>query len=138
MANIMGRDHTMVESALKDVAFCAPKQAKAAPKKADVVVHLDTKGVVVSSNPAWNACVTGHVTLDMIRSNTDTYMHRQGSVEKEIAMTCRDYHRGDVSLWQHPDYPGLEVKLDGKGRLVGGLPTGYIAKKDVKENVAAK
>lgn len=139
MAGLMNRDDTMILSALKDPAFCAPKQAAAPVKKADVIIHLDAKGIVVSSNPVWNACVSGRdLTLSLIRSNEDTYVHRQGTVRKEFAMTCRDYHRGDVSMWQHPDHPGLEIELDTKGRLVGGLPAGYIAKRNVSESVATK
>lgn len=140
IASIMGRDANMIASALKDPAFCAPKQAAAPVKKADVIVHLNSKGVVVSTNPVWNACVSGQdLTLDLIKSNEDTYVHRQGTISKEFAMTCRDYHRGDVSMWQHPDYPGLEIQLDTKGRLVGGLPTGFVAKKDLTNaNVATK
>ena len=139
MAGVMNRDDTMILSALKDPAFCAPKQAAAPVKKADVIIHLNPKGIVVSSNPVWNACVSGeNLTLAFIKSNLDTYMHRQGSVEKLFPMTCRDYHRGVVSMWQHPDHPGLEIELDTKGRLVGGLPVGYIAKRDIKDNVATK
>lgn len=137
VAIILGRQPAIVTSALKDRAFCAPKQVAAPVKKADVIVHLNTKGVVVSMNPVWNACVSGqNLTLDLIRSNADTFVHRQGTISKEFAMTCRDYHRGDVSMWQHPDYPGLEIQLDDKGRLIGGLPRGFTAKKEtVQKNL---
>lgn len=139
MASIMDRDASMISIALKDPSFCAPAQAAAPVKKADIIVHLNPKGIVVTSNPVWNACVTGqNLTLDLIKSNEDTYLHRQGRISKEFAMTCRDYHRGEVSMWQHPDYPGLAVKLDSKGRLIGGLPAGFVAKRDIKENVASK
>lgn len=136
MAGLMNRDRSMILSALKDPAFCAPKQAAAPVKKAKVIIHLNTKGIVVSTNPVWNACVTGrNITLDLIRSNKDTYLHRQGSVMKKFAKTCRDYHRGDVSMWEHPDFPDLRMKLDSKGRLVGGLPTPYVAVKNSAQNV---
>lgn len=137
MAIILGREPAMVTPALKDPAFCALKKAAAPVKKADAIVHLDTKGVVVSTNPVWNACVSGQdLTLYLIKSNEDTFIHRQGTISKEFAMTCRDYHRGDVSMWQHPDYPGLEIQLDDKGRLIGGLPRGFTAKKEtVQKNL---
>ncbi len=139
MAGLMDRDAGMVTSALKDSTFCAPKQAAAPVKKADIIVHQNSKGVVVSTNPVWNSCVSGQgLTLALIRSNTDTYLHRQGTIRKTFAKTCRDYHRGDVSMWDHPDYPGLVIKLDSSGRLAGGLPIGFIAKKDVLEKVASK
>lgn len=139
MENLMNRDHTIILSVLKDPTFCAPNQAAAPVKKADVIVRLSTKGIVISSNPVWNACVTDkNLTRDLIRSNTDTVTHRQGRVVTTRAKTCRDYHRGDLSMWQHPDFPDLRMKLDSKGRLVGGLPAGYIAKRDIKENVATK
>lgn len=140
MANLMGRDATQVIAALKDPAFCAP-EAEAAVKTAEpVAVRVNKKGIVVSTNPVWNACVTGNkVSLGLIRANQDTYQHRQGAIEKDIPMTCRDYHRGDVNVWLHPDFPNLELTLDGKGRLVSDLPLGYIAVRDgAASNVVQK
>ncbi len=140
MANLMGRDAAQVIAALKDPSFCAPK-AEAAVKTAEpVALRVNKKGIVVSTNPVWNACVTGKkVSLGLIRANQDTYQHRQGAVEKDIPMTCRDYHRGDVNVWNHPDFPNLEITLDGKGRLIGDLPLGYIAVRDgAASNVVQK
>ncbi len=140
MANLMGRDAAQVIAALKDPAFCAPK-AEAAVKTAEpVAVRVNKKGIVVSTNPVWNACVTGNkVSLGLIRANQDTYQHRQGAIEKDIPMTCRDYHRGDLNVWLHPDFPNLELTLDGKGRLVSDLPLGYIAVRDgAASNVVQK
>ncbi len=140
IARILGRDPAMVTSVLKDRTFCRTRELPLVSRKADVIVRLNAKGVVVSTNPVWNACVSGeNLTLDLIKSNTDIYMHRQANVSKKFAMTCRDYHRGNVSMWQHPDYPDLEIQLDHKGRLVGGLPFGFTAKKDsVQKNVASQ
>ncbi len=136
MAEISGRDTKQIMPALKDPAFCAARVLHTSINKADRIVHLNSKNIVVSTNPVWNACVSGvPVSLALIRSNQDTFAHRQGSLRTLFAKTCRDYHRGDISMWQHPDFPGLEVQLDAKGRLLGGLPTGFIVKKDVKKSV---
>ena len=48
----------------------------------------------------------------------------------DIPLTCRDYHRGHLAIWHHPDFPDLEVTLDSKGRILGGVPTGYIVVRD--------
>ncbi len=99
---------------------------------------MNKNGVVLSSNPVWNVCASGKpVSLGLIRSNTDTVSIRRGHMKKEIPMTCRDYHMGDVSVWSHPDFPGLAMTLDKKGRIVGGLPAGYIAVRDSATPIAA-
>ncbi len=133
VAEIMHRDISQITPALKDPAFCLPQRNALRVRKTVAIVHLNAKGVVMSRNPVWNACVTGRsVSLALIRSNKEYFIHRQGSHRKLLAKTCRDYHRGNTSLWQHPDFPDLEVHLDAKGRLLGGVPTGYILKKDVR------
>lgn len=134
MADIINRDAGQIMPALKDPSYCSQRSAPARVRKADIIVHLNKRGTVVSQNPVWNACVSGtDLPLALIRSNKDTIMHRQGSLRKIFVRTCRDYHRGDLDLWQHPDYPGLEMQLDSKGRLLSGLPNGFVAKKDVKD-----
>lgn len=137
MASTMGRDVAIVTSVLKDATFCESRKSVSVFRKADVIVHINSQGVVFSTNPVWNACVSGqNLTLELIRRNEDVYVHRQRLVSKNIAKSCRDYHRGDVSMWEHPDYPDLEIQLDAKGRLIGGLPIGYTTKKDTpKKNL---
>ncbi len=139
MAEISGRETKLIMPALKDPAFCASRPLTASVRRAEMIVHLNAKNIVVSTNPVWNACVSGTpLSVALIRSNRDTFAHRQGSTRKTFAKTCRDYHRGDQHLWQHPDFPNLEVQLDAKGRLLGGVPTGFIIKKDVKKTVATR
>lgn len=140
MALLMGREASQVIDALKDPLFCAPEQAAAPKKIAPIAVHLTKDGVVVSTNPVWNACVTGKgLTKALIMSNEDTNMHRQGSIEKFIPKTCDDYMRWtDASMVEHVDHNGLVLKLDKKGRLVGELPTGYVAVKDGKADIVKK
>lgn len=94
-------------------------------------VRLSSEGVVRSTNPVWNVCISGHsVSLGLIRHNRETYHYRRGHVKKEIPLSCRDYHTGDIAVWSHPDFPGLEVTLDAKGHLKGGIQQGYIAVRD--------
>ncbi len=108
----------------------------AAKKFESKTIRLSVAGVVRSTNPVWNVCVSGHsIPLGLIRRNRDTYHYRRGHVKKEIPFTCRDYHRGDVSVWSHPDFPDLQLTLDSKGHLKGGIQEGYIA---VRDNPHAK
>ncbi len=139
MADIMGRDVSQIMPALKDPFFCLPRQAATKRSKADVIVHLNVKNVVVSTNAVWNACVSReNLTRDLIRTNKDTFVRRQRTVSKKIPLSCRDYHRGDLGMWRHPDFPGLEIQLDSRGRLLGGLPTGFVARQNVKEPMAGR
>lgn len=134
MARIMGRHAKQILPILKDSAFCAPSFRGDSKRKADIMVHIAPGGSVVSSNPVWNACVRGEsVSRVLIRSNEDFSLYHRGRVSKKIPFTCRDYHRGDVHLWQHPDFPGLEIHLDERGRLLGGLPAGFALRKDARE-----
>jgi len=116
-------------TALLDASTCGSSQAMVPQKKVSpVAVHVDRDGYVVSTNPVWNACTSGKgLTLELIRSNTDKVEQRDGNGRP---MTCADYHKNDVNLWNHPDYPGLQVQLNNKGKLIGDLPTGYIVKRD--------
>lgn len=134
MARIMGRHAEQVMPALKDSSFCESHASRSPRKKVPAVVHLTKNGVVVSTNPVWNACVTSErLTRDLIRSNRDIIVVHRGNISKKIPLTCRDYHRGDVHLWQHPDFPELEIQLDEKGRLLGGVPAGFVVRTDVKK-----
>lgn len=92
-----------------------------------VFLPVDAYGFPHSSNPVWNACVRGQgLSIDLIRSNHDTFLHRQGRIRLQIPWTCRDYHRGSLNIWLYPDVPGSQVLLDSRGRFVqiiqgGGL-----------------
>jgi hypothetical protein len=126
---IIGRDPDTVMTALLDASTCGSSQAMVPQKKVSpVAVHVDRDGYVVSTHPVWNACTSAKgLTLELIRSNTDKVEQRDGNGRP---MTCADYHKNDVNLWNHPDYPGLQVQLNNKGKLIGDLPTGYIVKRD--------
>ncbi len=105
--------------------------------KSPFILRLRQDGVVVSSNPVWNVCVSGApIRLGLIRHNRDTYHHRRGHMHRDIPLTCRDYHRGDTSVWKHPDFPELELTLDARGHVVAGIPSGFIAVRDQASLVA--
>lgn len=96
------------------------------------IVLVDQEGFAVSTNPVWNACVRGErVFVGFIHTNRDVYIHRQGRIRKEIPMTCRDYHRGNVSVWKHPDFLDAELYLDSKGKLLGVLTQGFIVRSEL-------
>lgn len=94
------------------------------------ILKINRKGVIVSSNPVWNACIQNEpLTASFIKSNTDGAMHRQARVRVFRPYSCRDYHRGDLRLWRYPDDPSIELVLDKRGRLLGDPPVGYILQK---------
>lgn len=115
--------------------YCDPPMiAKAAPKPL-TVIHLDTLGAVVSENPVWNACVRGSgITSALIKSNQDRSLQRTGRQRTWIPWSCRDYHKGPVDVWTHPDHPELSMVLDEHGKLVSALPVGYLAVKSAKQS----
>jgi len=91
------------------------------------LLELDQKGSVVSSNPVWNACIRNTpMTGVFVRSNTDTFIHRQRSIIVKIPLSCRDYHRGQLKVWTYPDDPSVHLVLDSRGRLLGDAPIGYV------------
>ena len=94
------------------------------------IIHLDKQGAVVSGNPVWNACIRGTgITSALIKSNQDRSLQRTGHQRTWIPWSCRDYHKGKIDVWQHPDYPELSLVLDEHGRLMSALPVGYLAVK---------
>lgn len=134
----LGRPSALIKEALEDAHFCETPPQGESVQTPVMEVHLRRDGVVVSSNLVWNVCVAGGpIGKDLIMRNRDTFEHRRGHVHRRIPYSCRDYHRGDRALWRHPDVPDLEVMLDDRGRLVGGLPWGYIAVRDIV-GIAAK
>ncbi len=95
------------------------------------IIRLQKNGVVRSSNPVWNVCISGQpIRKGLIMKNTDVFEYRRGHLHMHIPFTCRDYHRGDLKVWKHPDFPNVELLLDGKGRLIGGVPFSFIAVRD--------
>lgn len=127
----LGRPSALIKQALENDHFCDSPFMIEAPHHSPVAIHVNKDGVVLSDNPVWNACIAGGpISKDLIMSNRDTFEHRRGHVHRRIPYSCRDYHRGDRALWRHPDVPDLKVMLDDRGRLIGGVPTGYIAVRD--------
>ena len=140
LATALGRaDSSPVERALFDISFCKTETQRVVSSYRPKEIRLSKSGVVISKNPVWNACISGErLDATMIRQNTDTYEHRNGKVRKRIPLTCRDYHRGRVEIWRHPDFSDIELTLDTKGRLVGGVPLGFIAIRDSTEQIVQK
>lgn len=95
------------------------------------ILRLTKDGVVRSRNPVWNVCISGKpIRKGLVMRNVDTFEYRRGHVRLRIPFTCRDYHRGNLSVWRHPDFQDLDMFLDAKGRLIGGVPFPYIAVRD--------
>lgn len=95
------------------------------------ILRLKNNGVVRSSNPVWNVCVSGKpIRKGLVMRNIDTFDYRRAHVHKVIPLSCRDYHRGALNIWKHPDFHDLQLLLDSNGSLLGGLPYGYIAVRD--------
>ncbi len=95
------------------------------------VLRLKKNGVVRSSNPVWNVCVSGKpIRKGLVSRNVDSVEYRRGHLHKKIPFSCRDYHRGALNIWEHPDFYDLQLLLDSNGSLLGGLPYGYIAVRD--------
>ncbi len=119
LATILNRDAEMLVDALKDSTLCVKEipQAKAPAKP--VAFNVNIHGFPVSSNETWNKCLTGKITLQDIRANTD-------KDEDGIARDCSDYHT--ANLWYHPDLK-MYFTFDRKKKVVG-VPKGYIVKKD--------
>ncbi len=131
MAEIMDREEGQVTDALMNNEFCSTEPQAAAPTVKPVAIRMNKDGVVVSSNPVWNVCVSGKtISQGLIESNTDTVSYRRGHVHVETPKTCSDYHKNSVGLWSHPDFPGLKLMLDSKGRISGTVPAGYVALRD--------
>lgn len=109
-------------------SFLQPIEAKVGERN---VIRLKKDGVVRSRNPVWNVCISGKpIRKGLLMRNTDAFDYRRGHLHLRIPFTCRDYHRGNVSVWRHPDFPDVDVLLDSKGRLIGGVPFSYIAVRD--------
>ena len=105
---------------------CTPErhQIVSQPVRFSLHIQFDSAKRVVSRNPVWNACIRSeNLSVDLIRSNTDVFIHRQGRIVQKIPYTCRDYHRGPQNLWLYPDQPGLQIFVDSKARLLGILPS---------------
>lgn len=123
----------VVPSTLKTDEFDeAGNLASSFPRHSSLnTLRLSADGVVRSRNPVWNICISGKpIRKGLIMRNTDTFEYRRGHLHLRIPFSCRDYHRGNVSIWKHPDFPDLDVLLDAKGRLIGGVPFSYIAVRD--------
>ncbi len=100
-------------------------------RTASNILRLTKDGIVRSRNPVWNVCVSGKpIRKGLVIKNTDTYEYRRGHLHMKIPFTCRDYHRGNVSIWKHPDFKDLDILLDVNGRLIGGIPFPYVAVRD--------
>ncbi|MDD5055954.1 MAG: hypothetical protein PHZ00_06860 [Candidatus Peribacteraceae bacterium] len=131
LGDIVGLSAKDVRIALTDHTFCREKQAAGGVATEPLrIIHLDRSGTPISSNPVWNACIRGQgITAALIKSNTDKALYRSGHQRTEIPWSCRDYHKGPIDVWTHPDFPGLSIVLDDRGRLMSALPADYLAVK---------
>lgn len=138
IAKLLNRlDAGPIVTALRDTVFCAPPQAAVVPKTEPLAVRFNKSGIILSSNPVWNRCAAGgYISAGLIKSNTDVSMHRQGSIEVYRPLTCSNYHTNSENVWRHPDFADLFVTLDGKGHLVGKLPSGYVAVQSQNADIA--
>ena len=117
LANLLNRDTDMIFDALTDPAFCprplVQKHALIAHQPL-TPFHVNSEGYPVSSNPTWNACITGRVTLEDIRNNPD-------KDRKGVSRDC-GYYRSEKS-WRHPDLQ-IYFTWDRETKEIG-LPEGY-------------
>lgn len=108
---------------------CSPppiQEPKPMPLK---TMFIDLSGRVISTNPVWNACTQGALlSAEFMKSNKDIIRIRQGSVRVERRLSCRDYHKGNIRVWKFADDQDVELYLDGRGRLLGDAPKGYVLK----------
>ncbi len=134
LSSTLYRDEAQILSVVNDDTLCT-RSTRAIAQQTTIfnstVVRADANGVLISSNPVWNACITGKgLTKDLIRSNKDVNVHRQGRTITYIPLTCRNYHETTSNTWKHPDHPNIRITLDAKGRLVLPLPSNYVLQKD--------
>lgn len=125
LAPLMHRDADMIEDALRDRRFCKGEEVSAAPVQVAQAqpFYVNLAGYPVSSNPTWNICVMGAVTLADIRANPDK--DKDGN-----ARDCSYYHTN--GLWRHPD-SGAYFTWDKKTKNLE-IPAGYVL---VKEQIVA-
>jgi hypothetical protein len=137
ISSMTNQSQAEVAVALSASHYCDEPEPIVQPIAERIPVFVNRDGTVHSNNPVWNACITGKdLSVELLKSNPDVFEHRQGRIRILRPYSCRDYHRGPLMVWKHPDFLDLSVALDQKGRLKGSLPRGYMVKK--MEAVAVK
>ncbi|MDD5074704.1 MAG: hypothetical protein PHO54_02390, partial [Candidatus Peribacteraceae bacterium] len=89
LASYFGTVPSVVNNALKDSATCSGGSAMGTSTPiadASRIFPVDAKGIPLSTNPIWNACIRRTVTISA--STLEPY-------------SCSRYHV--AQLWQHPD-----------------------------------
>lgn len=126
LGQLINRDGDVVMAALENDDLCPQPVARGFTPSvaAELSFPVNAAGYPVSSNATWNACVTGRVTLEQIRANTDTD-------EDGLPRDCGSYHTANV--WRHPDL-GIYFQWNRKTKQIT-LPEGYVLEKD--EQVAS-
>ncbi|HVW67314.1 MAG TPA: LamG domain-containing protein, partial [Candidatus Peribacteraceae bacterium] len=119
LATEMGKSQDAILSALKDSNFCPQPTQRTAAAVQPIAFHVNAAGYPVSSNPTWNACIQGNVTLQDIRNNPDKDSHGNG-------LDCASYHNDN--LWRQPDL-NMFFTWDPKTKTVT-LPSGYVVVND--------
>ena len=120
MAGLMGRDPAFIVEQLQDPFLCESinislRLVPQTVAKANIPFPVGMDGIPLSRNPSWNACIRGHVTLDVIRNNPDRD-------EDGRPQDCASYSTEDV--WRHPDL-GIHFVFH-RSPLKIELPSGYV------------
>ncbi len=117
----MHLDPAKVRVYLSAKATCTPVLPERLSVQRELLLSLGSTNIPVSSNPVWNACVRNQeLSFDLIQSNVDRFVHRQGSHRKELPWTCRDYHRGRLDDWIYrTNGYDLHILLSRKGEFLG-------------------
>jgi cysteine-rich repeat protein len=123
IADILGIDAGLAAELLTDEAACEsinaaylpPVEHETPTRKLAFVV--DENGYPVSSDPIWNACITGRISLDLIKQ----YGQKD---ESGRYITCGDMHTGGI--WKHPDL-NISFSWSRQTRQLS-IPTGYFVR----------
>ena len=121
---LVGRSAEGLRIFFSDPAQCVTEEQVEDVEEQVIPFRVDAKGLPLSNNPTWNACIRGTVTLKDIRNNPDTD-------DDGVGRDCSFYHT--YSFWKHPDL-GITFRFDRKYKLLK-IPKGYVIS---RVNVTAK
>lgn len=122
LAPLLHGDVDMILDALQDGDLCdlhAQAVIDTDHNRESIPFIVNAAGFPVSTNPTWNACITGQATLAELRANPD-------KDEDGFARDCSDYHT--KNSWYHPDLH-LFFTFDRKFRVVT-VPSGYVVQRE--------
>ncbi len=139
LSDLVHRPVGWIVEKLMDPATCADinaalrPQATVAKVQAPIALLVGSDGLPVSTNPVWNACIRGHVSLELIRSNTDM-VAMNAREDMFRPKTCGDYTHA-TGLWEMPDHPGLTLSVSKHGpkNYSVGIPLPYVVVREEME-----